>query len=214
MPSTDPPSKIKPKLIGIAGGSASCKTTIARALASRLGPSCIVIGEDDYYRCSTSIRNFDATTHNFDEPAAKDDELLCAHLALARAGQTFEKPLYDLKTHTRMKQTERIAPADFMIVEGLHVLATPALCASFDLKIYTEAEEALRLGRRMIRDVNERARTPQSVLTQFFTNVRPMHELHVAPQRKYADLVLVSTFEGGYPETDENVEKVLRALGL
>lgn len=206
-------AKIKPKLIGIAGGSASCKTTIAKALAARL-PGSIVIGEDDYYRCSTSYPSFDASTHNFDEPAAKDDELLCAHLALARAGKPFEKPLYNLKTHTREKETERVGPADFMIVEGLHVLATQALCASFDLRIYTEAEESLRLGRRMIRDVMERDRTPQSVLTQFFTNVRPMHELHVAPQKPRADLVLTSTFEGGYPETDRNVEKVLATLGV
>jgi len=208
------PTNVQPKLIGIAGGSASCKTTIAKALAARLGSGAVVIGEDDYYRCSTSFAAFDASTHNFDEPAAKDDELLCAHLALAREGQSFQKPRYNLKTHTREAETELIGPAAFIIVEGLHVLATPALCASFDLKIYTEAEESLRLGRRMIRDVVERDRTPQSVLTQFFTNVRPMHELHVAPQKPRADLVLVSTFEGGYPETDRNVEKVVTTLGL
>ncbi len=190
-------------IIAIAGGSASCKTTMARALARQLAArSVALIGEDDYYRCRSSYPDFDPATHNFDEPAAKDDALLCAHLAAAKRGEAFDKPLYDLKTHSRLAATERIAPADFVIVEGLHVLATPALCAAMDLKLYMECEEALRLGRRMIRDVAERARTPHSVLEQWFTNVRPMHELHVAPQRALADIVLTSTYDGGFAQSE------------
>lgn len=201
------------KIVAIAGGSASCKTTVARALAQSLAPlSAIIIGEDDYYRSRETIPNFDPLTYNFDTPAAKDAALLCAHLAAAKRGDPFEKPFYDLKTHTRRAETERIQPADVVIVEGLHVLATPALCAAMDLKVFMESEESLRLGRRMIRDVVERARTPQSVLQQFFTNVRPMHAAHVAPQRARADLVLVSTFDGGPSETAAHVEQIVAAL--
>lgn len=203
------------KIIGIAGGSASCKTTVARALAQRLAPQrVVVVGEDDYYRSRETIPNFDPLSYNFDTPAAKDDALLCAHLAAARRGEAFEKPVYDLKTHSRRAETERIDRVDVVIVEGLHVLATPALCAAMDLKVFMDSEESLRLGRRMIRDVVERARTPQSVLQQFFANVRPMHAAHVAPQIAQADLVLTATFEGGEAETAANVERIVAALGL
>ncbi len=200
-------------IVGIAGGSASCKTTVARALAARLSGQCVVIvGEDDYYRSRETIAGFDPLTYNFDAPAAKDDSLLCSHLAAAKRGEPFEKPLYDLKTHTRLAETETIAPADIVIVEGLHVLATPALCAAMDVKVYMECEESLRLGRRMIRDVVERARTPHSVLQQFFTNVRPMHALYVEPQRAAADLVLTSTFEGGAAETAAHIDAIAARL--
>jgi len=180
------------RLIAITGGSCACKTTVALALGERLGERARVIAEDDYYRCSTTFPNFDPAKHNFDEPAAKDHALLVAHLREARASAGFAKPLYDLVTHTRRAESEFVQPEDVLIVEGLHLLATPALREAFDLRVYVEADEALRLGRRMIRDVEERGRTPRSVLNQFFNYVRPMHELHVAPQRAFADLVLRS----------------------
>lgn len=204
---------IMTRIVAIAGGSASCKTTLARAVAARLaGQRVVIIGEDDYYRSRETIPDFDPLTHNFDAPMAKDDALLCAHLAAARRGEPFDKPVYDLRTHTRLAQTERVDAADFVVVEGLHVLATPELCAQMDVKVYMECEESLRLGRRMIRDVVERARTPQSVLQQFFTNVRPMHARYVEPQRAHADLLLTATFEGGPAETETHVAAVLARL--
>lgn len=176
------------RIIAITGGSGAGKTTLARALARRLGAP--VIAEDDYYCCASLIAGFDAATHNFDAPGAKQHELLCAHLALAKAGKGFDKPLYDLVTHRRRPETEPIAPGEALIVEGIHLLAPPALRTLFDLTVFIAADEALRLGRRMIRDVEARGRTPRAVLAQFFTNVRPMHEAHVEPQRAHADLVL------------------------
>lgn len=190
------------RIIAIAGGSGAGKTTIAKALARLYGVRSRVIGEDDYYRCSSTVPNFNADTHNFDEPAAKDDALLVAHLNAWRRGEAFDKPIYNLKKHRRKKETEKVKPADILIVEGIHLLAFPDLRALVDLAVYVEADESLRLGRRIIRDVKYRKRTPESVLTQFFTNVRPMHELHIVPQRGRADLVLISSPFAGEAEAE------------
>jgi uridine kinase len=196
------------KLIAITGGSGAGKTTIARALARRLGASATVVAEDDYYRCASSIPNFDAGVHNFDEPAAKEQTLLIEHLRLAKSGAAFDKPVYDLVTHRRKPELERIAHPDFVIVEGLHLLALDELRSLFDIKVFIEADEALRLGRRMIRDVEMRGRTPRSVMSQFFQTVRPMHEAHVAPQRAYADLVLVCPYDAGPELADRHAAQI------
>jgi uridine kinase len=193
-------------LIAITGGSGAGKTTLARALAKRL--SATVIAEDDYYRCASTYPNFDAATHNFDAPDTKEHALLHEHLALAKQGRAFEKPLYDLVTHRRRAETETVAPTPALIVEGIHLLVPPDLRALFDLKIFIEADDALRLGRRMIRDVEARGRSPRSVLTQFFANVRPMHEAHVVPQRAHATIVLHSTFEDNPESAERDAERI------
>jgi uridine kinase len=201
------------RICAITGGSGAGKTTIARALSKRLGESARVIGEDDYYRCSSSIPNFDPDTYNFDEPAAKDDGLLLANLESARRGEAFDKPLYDLKTHRRRREVERVEPTEIVIVEGIHLLAFADLSALYDLAVFVEADESLRLGRRMIRDVETRKRTPESILHQFFANVRPMHEAYVVPQRARAGLVLVSTPFGGAGEAAAHAEIIAQRLG-
>jgi uridine kinase len=133
-------------------------------------------------------------------------------LALARRGQAFDKPLYDLATHRRLAQVERIARAEALIVEGLHLLADAALRAAFDFSVYVEADEALRLGRRMVRDIESRGRTPRSVMMQFFATVRPMHEAHVAPQRALADLVVVSSALAGAEGPNEAVASIVARM--
>jgi uridine kinase len=200
------------KIVAITGGSGAGKTTLSRALARRLGAGAVVVAEDDYYRCSSTIKNFDAATFNFDAPDAKEHDLLCAHLALAKSGEAFDKPVYDLVTHRRMPRVERIAHADALIVEGIHLLASESLRPLFDLKIYIHSDEALRLGRRMIRDVEMRGRTPRSVMTQFFTNVRPMHERHVEPQRAFADVVLNCPFDVTPEKTDADAARIAEML--
>lgn len=200
------------KIVAITGGSGAGKTTLARSLAKRLGADTVVIAEDDYYRCASTIRDFDAATHNFDEPAAKEHDLLREHLALARSGEAFDKPVYDLVTHRRQANVERIAHAKTIIVEGIHLLARPDLSAMFDLKVYIDADEALRLGRRMIRDVEMRGRTPRSVLTQFFTTVRPMHDQHIEPQRAFADIVLTCPFDMTAEQTDADAARIAGML--
>jgi uridine kinase len=200
------------KLVAITGGSGAGKTTIAQALARRLGDGAVVVAEDDYYRCASTIPDFDAARYNFDAPQAKQHDLLGEHLALAKSGEAFDKPLYDLVTHRRKPEVERIVHADYLIVEGLHLLATPELARLFDLKVFIEAGESLRLGRRMIRDVEARGRTPRAVLAQFFSTVEPMHETHVAPQRALADLVLVASPLADSAHADYDAARIAELL--
>ena len=200
------------KLIAITGGSGAGKTTVARALAKRLGAGAVVIAEDDYYRCSSTVPDFDPATYNFDVPAAKEHELLRDHLALAKSGEAFDKPIYDLITHRRTPKVERIVHADWVIVEGIHLLAAPELSGLFDISVFMHSDESLRLGRRMIRDVESRGRTPRSVMAQFFTHVRAMHEAHVEPQRALADLVIVCPYEAGPDHADASAAQIAAAL--
>lgn len=200
------------RTVAITGGSGAGKTTIAHALARQLGKAAVVITEDDYYRCASAIGDFDPSTYNFDEPAAKEHALLIEHLNLAKSGIAFDKPIYDLTTHRRRPEIERIAGANVLIVEGIHLLASSDLRALFDVKVYVEADEALRLGRRLIRDVEERGRSPRAILTQFFTSVRPMHDMHVAPQRALADLVLVCPPLAGPEQAEANAARIAALL--
>lgn len=200
------------KLIAITGGSGAGKTTVARALARRLGAGAVVIAEDDYYRCSSTVPNFDPATYNFDLPSAKEHALLSAHLTLAKSGQAFDKPVYDLTTHRRTPEVERIVHADWVIVEGLHLLAAPELDGLFDVSVFMHSDEAVRLGRRVIRDIDTRARTPRSIVAQFFANVRAMHEMYVEPQRARADLVIVCPYEAGPDHADTSAAQIVERL--
>lgn len=200
------------KLIAITGGSGAGKTTVARALARRLGAGAVVVAEDDYYRCSSTVADFDPATHNFDLPAAKEHDLLREHLALAKSGAAFDKPVYDLVTHRRTPEVERVVHADWVIVEGLHLLAAPELDGLFDMTVFMHSDEALRLARRMIRDVEQRGRTPRSVMAQFFTHVRKMHETYVEPQRTRADLVIVCPYDAGPDHADASAAQIAERL--
>ncbi|MBN8606472.1 MAG: uridine kinase [Caulobacterales bacterium] len=200
------------RTIAITGGSGAGKTTIARALARRLGAGAVVIAEDDYYRCASTIPNFNAATHNFDAPEAKEHDLLLRHLQLAKSGEAFDKPVYDLVTHRRKPEVERIVHADIVIVEGILLLAAAQLRPVFDLKIYVNADESVRLARRMIRDVEQRGRTPRSVMSQFFMTVRPMHEAYIEPQRELADLVLECPYDAGPDHAEANAAEIAAML--
>jgi len=200
------------KLIAITGGSGAGKTTIASALTRRFGAGAVMISEDDYYRCASTIPNFDPATHNLDAPSAKDHALLLEHLSLAKSGKAFDKPVYDLVTHRRRPDVERIAHADTVIVEGLHLLATPDLAALFDLRVFVEADEAVRLARRIVRDMESRGRSARSVTQQFFASVRPMHETHIAPQRALADLVIYCPFDAAPDHADLSAAQIASAL--
>lgn len=200
-------------IVAITGGSGSGKTTIAQSLARRLGRGAVVIAEDDYYHCASAIPGFDPATYNFDEPAAKEHALLVEHLTLARNGGAFDKPRYDLRTHRRRPDIERIAEAQTLIVEGIHLLVSAELRALFDVAVFVHADEALRLARRTIRDTEERNRDIRQVVAQFFTHVRPMHETHVEPQRAFADLVIESAYGPDPGQADAHAARIAALLG-
>lgn len=201
----------RPFLLAVVGGSASGKTRLAHALADHFAShDAYVIPEDDYYVDAGNQAGFIASDFNFDEPAAKDHALLASHLAALREGLPVEAPQYDFTTHCRCHQTVARAPAGVLIVEGLHLLASPELAAQFDLTIFVDACDTTRLARRIQRDVAERGRTEDFVKQQFEQIVRPMHDLHVEPQRAAADLVVENM---GAPDFEALAKPVVERIG-
>ncbi len=175
------------KLVVIAGGTASGKTTAAQIAASRL-PEALLIHHDRYYRDIPNPRGF-----NFDHPEALDTDGLVADLGRLRAGHPAELPVYDFSRHARAPHTERVAPCPLVMVEGILTLAHPGLAALADLRVYVHTPDDIRLARRLRRDIVERGRTVDSVLDQYLQTVRPMHLAWVAPCEATADLVLDGT---------------------
>ena len=189
---------MRPFLVGVAGGTASGKTTITRRAAAALGAP--VLTHDRYYLDAPNPRG-----HDFDRPESLETPLLVAHVAALARGEAVDVPVYAFATHSRQTETERIEPAPVIFVEGILVLAEPALV--FDLRVFVHADDDLRLARRIRRDVAERGRTWDDVLRQWFETVRPAHVKHVAPSAATAHLVL----DGERP-TDETVAQLLAAI--
>jgi uridine kinase len=187
---------VKPVIIGIAGGTGSGKTTVARAIYDRVGKDRIEwISHDSYYR------NFDALTPeerariNFDHPDSLETELLIRHIDVLCKGSSVEVPLYDFATHSRkLENTVRVEPRKVIIVEGILVLAEPELRKRIDIKLFVDTPADIRFVRRLTRDIETRGRSLQSVVEQYLTTVRPMHEEFVEPSKRYADLIIP---EGG-----------------
>lgn len=183
-------------VVAIGGGSASGKTTLAEALPGALAPlSAALIAEDDYYRDNRAEPGFVAEGYNFDHPDARDHGLLAAHLDALRAGEGVDQPLYDFTVHGRRAETRRIGPCDVVIVEGIHILCSPDLLKRVDLKVYVDTPDDVRLARRLLRDVRERARTPDFVVSQYLGTVRPMHVRFTEPTKWCADLVIADAVE-------------------
>jgi uridine kinase len=198
-------------LIGIAGGSGSGKTTLAMGAAEALPLGhVVVIPHDAYYRDLGHLRFEDRAGHNFDEPAALDNERLVEDLGQLRAGAAIARPNYDFATHTRLAENTRVAPCPLVIVEGILVLAVPALRELLDLKVFVEASEPTRLARRIERDIAERGRTRASAETQYFRHTRPMHDRHVEPSRRYADVVVSG--ERGAAQAVERMTVTIQGL--
>jgi uridine kinase len=194
--------------VALAGGSGSGKTTLARALCARLGPHrCTLLDHDSYYRDLAHLSAERRAQTNFDHPASLDSELLARHLAELRAGRAIVHPRYDFATHTRCARGERVEPRPFVVCEGILLLAAPELAHAFDLRVFLDVPADVRVLRRLRRDLVERGRTVESVIAQYMTTVRPMHERFVAPARASADLVL-----DWRPPIDELVGQVLARL--
>ena len=181
-----------PILVGVAGGSASGKTTLVDALKGSLaGSSVSLLHHDDYYFGRPDLPLAQRAELNFARPAALDNRRLSRHLNALRAGRPVRCARYCFVTHSRLPETRRIEPADIVIVEGMLLLAVARLRELLDVKVLVDAPADIRLARRVLRDTGpERRRTLESVVRQYLTTVRPMHERYVAPSAAFADVVV------------------------
>lgn len=178
------------QVIGIAGGSCSGKSTIAVALAEQLGGEALVLPIDHYYHDLGAMAPDERFRFNFDVPEAIDRDLLLGNLRGLWRGEDVVRPIYLFPEHVRGSDGQRVGPSPWVIVEGLFALLWEEVRSLLALGIFVEAPDALCLERRIERDVRERGRTPESVVDQYTTAVRPMFERHVAPTRRHAGLIL------------------------
>ncbi len=180
-----------PLIVGIAGGSGSGKTTVAEEIAHRLkGESVCLVSHDSYYHDHSELSIDERAKINYDHPDAFDTKLLIAHVEELRAGRAVEVPIYNYATHSRMRDTRRIEPAQVVIVEGILVLVEPALVALMDIKIFVDADPDIRFIRRLERDVRDRGRAIQSIVDQYRATVRPMHREYCEPSKRMADIII------------------------
>lgn len=187
--------KFKPCALGVAGGTGSGKTTVARAILEAVGRGRIAfLEQDSYYRDIEWGSDGELLHHNFDHPEALDNELLIAHLAALKAGHPVEVPIYDFVRHRRTSRTRRVEPRPVVLLEGILLFVEPALRELLDFKVYVDTDADLRLIRRLGRDMEERGRTVDDVLRQYLETVRPMHLEFVEPSKRWADVIIP---EGG-----------------
>ena len=181
-------------VIGIAGGTASGKTTLMKNLINEFGGQVTVLSHDNYYKRHDDMPYEERCKLNYDEPAAFDTSLMVYHLDQLRHGHSIECPVYDFTVHNRSDETIRLVPHKVIIVEGILIFENEELRNLMDIKIFVDPDADIRLCRRIKRDVNKRGRSLESVLAQYQQTVKPMHERYVEPSKKYADLVVP---EGG-----------------
>jgi uridine kinase len=185
----------RPVLIGIAGGTGSGKTSVAREITRNIDPENIVlIEQDNYYKDQSHLTMAERVLTNYDHPNAFDNDLLLDHLQKLLDGQAVEKPIYNFAEHTRAAYTERVEPKQVIILEGIMVLEDERLRNLMDIKIFVDTDADVRIIRRILRDIKERGRTIESVVEQYMGIVRPMHMQFIEPTKKYADLIIP---EGG-----------------
>jgi len=182
-------------VVGVAGGSGSGKTTVVRELVRGVDPGRVaLLPHDSYYRDFRHLTFDERARVNFDHPDALETPLMVEHLDTLLRGEAIEMPTYDFTTHTRAPATVRIEARDVVLVDGILVLAEPELRRRMDIRIFVDTDADLRFIRRLMRDVKDRGRTPDSVVDQYCATVRPMHLEFVEPSRRHADLIVP---EGG-----------------
>jgi uridine kinase len=188
--------KLRPVTIAVAGGSGSGKTTVSNAILDRVGHHNIAyLPHDAYYKDLRHLPENQRREINFDHPDSLDTPLLIEHIRQLQRWESVECPIYDFTTHSRTNHTINVSPQPIILVEGILIFAEAELRALFDIKIYVDTDADLRFIRRLQRDIDERGRTPESVIRQYLTTVRPMHLKFVEPSKRYADVIIP---EGGF----------------
>jgi uridine kinase len=196
-----------PLILGIAGGSGSGKSTIARALVSALADTeGVLLEQDHYYRQLSHLSYEERDRINYDHPDALEFDLLAKHLDALKAGEAIDRPTYDFTTHDRAPDAVRVAPAPIIVVEGILVLADAQLRQRFDVKLFVDTDSDIRLMRRIRRDLEHRKRTFAQIRQQYYETVRPMHLAFVEPSKRFADVII--------PEGGENKVAVEMLLSL
>ena len=185
-------------LIGIAGGTGSGKTTLADKLVDNFGNDEVsILRHDSYYKRHDNMTYEERSQLNYDHPDAFDTELLCEHIRKLKAGEAVEMPVYDYTIHNRSDKVVQVNPAPVIVLEGILIFAEKELCELMDIKVFVDTDADVRILRRIVRDVKERGRSLDSVITQYLTTVKPMHEQFVEPSKRRADIII--------PEGGENV---------
>ena len=181
-------------IIGIAGGTGSGKTTLAKNIADHFGDKISLIRHDDYYKAHDGMSIEELAALNYDHPDAFDWELLFEHLDALKRGEAIDCPIYDYAIHNRSSETRRVEATPVILLEGILIFDSAEICSMLDLKIFVDTDADVRILRRIIRDVKKRGRTLESVVSQYLTTVKPMHEAFVEPSKKRADIIIP---EGG-----------------
>ena len=181
-------------VIGVAGGTGSGKTTLVKALMNRFGENITVLSHDNYYKQHNELTYEERAKLNYDHPDAFDTDMMIEHLRLLKQGVAIDCPTYDFTVHNRAEGILHIEPEKVIVVEGILIFQDLELCREMDIKIFVDTDADVRLCRRIRRDVRKRGRTIESVIDQYLTTVKPMHEQFVEPSKKNADLVVL---EGG-----------------
>ncbi|GGJ66882.1 uridine kinase [Anoxybacillus voinovskiensis] len=202
----------KPVVIGVAGGSGSGKTSVVKAIYEHFqGHSILMLEQDYYYKDQSHLPFEERLKTNYDHPLAFDNDLLIEHLHKLLNYEPIEKPVYDYTLHTRANEVIYVEPKDVIILEGILVLEDERLRNLMDIKVYVDTDADIRIIRRLIRDINERGRTLESVIEQYVNVVRPMHNQFIEPTKRYADIIIP---EGGhnYVAIDLMVTKIRTIL--
>lgn len=182
-------------IIGIAGGTGSGKTTLTQRIKEAFADDVAVLSHDYYYKSNSDLTFEERTKLNYDHPNAFDTDLLIEHMRALKEGKAIQHPVYSFVEHTRMEETVEVKPAKVIILEGILIFENKELCDLMDIKVFVDTDADLRLIRRLLRDVKERGRDLDSVITQYIGTVKPMHEEFVDPSKKRADIIIP---EGGF----------------
>lgn len=181
--------------IGIAGGTGSGKTTLTQHIKKKFGDDVSVIYHDNYYKDQTGVPFEVRCRQNYDHPDAFETDLMVRHLKALKAGVAIQCPVYSYTEHNRTAQVQEVKPTSVVIVEGLLIFQNPELRELMDIKIFVDTDADVRILRRILRDVQERGRTIESVVEQYLTTVKPMHEQFIEPSKRFADIIVL---EGGH----------------